>query len=239
MAHVAKFNRGALGHVLAVYDRSTDRLGDNIDPQRTCLNYNLAQADQPKKQLDYIHDRLKEVKLQNRKDVNVLCDWVVTAPKSLPEQELEPFFRACYAFLTGKYGTHNVVSAYVHMDEMTPHMHYAFIPVVPDKKHLGQEKVSAKEAITIFDLRTFHQDLQDYVESALGHDVGILNGATKDGNKAIAELKRGAALQTLAEANEEATRIISEAQEQSRAILAAAREEAEKIRAEATGFTGE
>ena len=38
----------------------------------------------------------------------------------------------------------NVISAYVHFDEVTPHMHYAFVPVVEDKKK-GGYKLSAKK----------------------------------------------------------------------------------------------
>ena len=73
----------------------------------------------------------------------------------------------------------NVISAYVHFDEVTPHMHYAFVPVVEDKKK-GGYKLSAKEAITREDLRTFHKDLSNHMERVFGRDVGILNEATKE-----------------------------------------------------------
>ena len=33
--------------------------------------------------LDFLHQRLSEVKVHNRKDVNVMVDWVVTLPQSL------------------------------------------------------------------------------------------------------------------------------------------------------------
>ena len=42
-----------------------------------------------------------------------------------------------------RYGKENVISAYVHFDEVTPHMHY-FVPVVEDKKK-GGYKLSAKK----------------------------------------------------------------------------------------------
>lgn len=195
MAHVAKFTRGAMGHMLSHYDRSKTP-GDNIDTSRTALNYNLAAEQQPLSQLDFIHQRLQNVKLQNRKDVKVLCDWVVTAPKDLP-QELQPqFFKETYEYLASKYGKNNVISAYVHNDEVTPHLHFAFIPVVEDRKK-GGLKVSAKECITRSDLQHFHEDLQHYLESKLQQPVNILNEATKNGNKSIAELKRGTAQQEL------------------------------------------
>lgn len=213
MAHVAKFSKGAMGHMLGHYDRSKDGLGDNVDQSRSELNYNLAEEYQPQKQLDFIHQRLSEVRVQKRADVNVLCDWVVTAPKDLPVEELKPFFEAAHAFLAGKYGKENVVSAYVHMDETTPHLHFAFIPVVPDKRK-GGFKVSAKECITRAELKTFHTDLQVRIEKDLGHPVAILNGMTRDGNKSIDDLKRQSAIERLQEVTEKASRIVSKTLEE-------------------------
>lgn len=199
MAHVAKYAKAAIGHLCNHYGRSEDmdkagyviRGNENIDPSRTHLNYNLA-AHQELAQLEFIHRRLSEVHVHNRKDVNVLCDWVVTVPKDLlqehPDQE-GAFFRATYRFLEERYGKENVVSAWVHKDETTPHIHFAFMPVVEDKKR-GGEKLSAKERITKNDLQTFHQELELYVSRELQLEVHIQNEATKDGNKTVTELKR-------------------------------------------------
>lgn len=192
MAHIAKFTRGAMGHMLQHYDRTKEPPGENIDTERTHLNYNLASDIQPLEQLDFIHKRLSEVKVQNRKDVKVLCDWVVTVPKDLPQEQHAKFFQETYNYLAAKYGKDNVISAYVHKDEVTPHLHFAFIPVVEDKKR-GGLKVSAKECITRSDLQHFHPDLEKHLTAALGCPVSILNGATREGNRSIAELKRGTA----------------------------------------------
>lgn len=96
------------------------------------------------------------------------------------------------------------------MDETTPHMHYAFVPVVEDKKK-GGYKLSAKEAVNRKDLQTFHNDLSKHMELAFGKDIGILNEATKEGNKSIAELKRGAAQEKLRVAQEELQKIAQNA----------------------------
>ena len=191
MAHIEKFNRAAIGHMLAHYDRGAERIGNEcVDRTRSHLNYNLAAELQPKRQGDFIKQRCSEVKVQNRKDVNLMCTWIVTVPKDLPENEHEQFFKTTFDFLSDRYGKENVISAYVHMDETTPHMHFAFIPVVPDKKKQGKFKVSAKERINRFELCSFHFELEQALSAALGHSVGILNGATKDGNKSVTRLKR-------------------------------------------------
>jgi hypothetical protein len=127
-----------------------------------------------------------------------MCDWVVTAPKTLKFDDYEIFFKTTYDFLTARYGLKNVISAYVHMDEVQPHLHFAFVPVAKDKKK-GDFKVSAKEVITKIDLKTFHQDLSDVMQKHFGRDIGILNEATQDGNRSIIDLKRQTAIKEIEE----------------------------------------
>lgn len=200
MAHVKKYTMSAVGHMANHYGRSDVgqaaeyiiRGNENIDPNLTPLNYNLAAEDQQLPQVDFIHKRMGEIRVQKRADVNVLCDWVITQPKELPTDRSRDFFESVYAFMRDRYGERNVISAYVHMDETTPHMHFAFMPIVADRRR-GGEKLCAKELLTRKELQTFHNDLQNAVERDLGIEVHLLNGATQDGNKSITELKRALA----------------------------------------------
>ena len=206
MAHIEKYNRAAVGHLIAHYDRQAENIGnESVDRTRSYLNYNLAAELQPMKQGDFIKQRCSEVKVQKRKDVNVMCTWVLTAPKDLPVNEQAAFFKAAFDFMADRYGRENVISAYVHMDETTPHMHFAFVPVVEDKKK-GGFKVSAKERIDRKELRSFHQELDQAVSAVLGHSVSILNDATKMGNLTIAKIKQATALAAIQEAEEQRIR---------------------------------
>lgn len=205
MANYTKFTKGAMGHMTKHYERGKDSEGQyvkfgnqEIDTTRSHMNYNLAPQHN---QLEFIHERLKEVYCLNRKDVNVMCSWVVTAPKDLDKGMEERFFQETYKFLEEKYDKNNVVSAFVHKDEVTPHMHFCFLPVVYDKKK-KREKVSAKECVTRSDLQQFHEQLQTYLfERGIG--CTIINEATLEGNKAIQELKRGTAIEKLTEVLQE------------------------------------
>ena len=198
MANAAKYNGGQTGGLTRHYERHKKEDGEyqlfknqDIDTSRSHLNYNLA-PERDGGQLAFIKQRCSEVKCQNRADVNVMVSWVVTAPKGLSEEECERFFQESYKFLNDRYGQgtdKNVISAYVHRDENQPHMHYAFVPVVTDKKK-GHEKVSAKEAVARYDLQTFHPDLDEHMTAVFGRDIGVMNEATKDGNKTIEELKQ-------------------------------------------------
>lgn len=198
MAHVAKFTRGTCGLLARHYERYKDKehpeevkyKNQDIDSERTHLNYNLAPMRQ---QMPYLKKRLKEVHCLDRDNVNVMCDWVVTAPKELPAEHQREFFEVCYKHLEEKYGEKNVISAYVHMDENQPHMHFAFVPVVYDVKK-DREKVSAKEALNRSQLKRFHPELQEVIdkwidEKEYDFECNVLNGATENGNKTIEELK--------------------------------------------------
>lgn len=220
VAHMMKHTKASCGHMFAHFDRKAEHISnENLDRTRTHLNYNLA-THQQMDQGEFVRQRCSEVHCQNRKDINVMVSWVITAPKDLPEAEHKAFFQACYDFCKKRYGLENVVSAYVHMDEVTPHMHFAFVPVVRTFKQnrknpnisIEWDKVSAKECVNRYDLQSFHTDLQKYVQRELGHEVNILNEATKEGNKSIEELKRKSATERLQEANIEASKIVSEAQ---------------------------
>lgn len=198
MAHVQKNNRVATGHLFDHYGRNAEdekyRSNDSIDPERTCLNYNL--APNKESQEERLAQRLSEVKVLKRKDVNVMCSWVVTAPKDLDVKQEKEFFKETYKFLKDRYGGEkNVISAYVHKDETSPHMHFAFVPVTIDKKK-NIEKVSAKEVVTKLDLQSFHDDLQKHLDKAKIR-CNVLNGATKEGNRSIKELKRSTAKEEL------------------------------------------
>lgn len=208
MAHVQKNTIVATGHLFNHYGRNAEdekykylyRSNDSIDPERTHLNYNLAPSD--KTQGERLNERLSQVKVLKRKDVNVMCSWVVTAPKDLPVEQEKEFFKETYNFLSNRYGGEkNVISAYVHKDETTPHMHFAFVPVTIDKKK-GIEKVSAKEVLTKLELKSFHTDLENHLKSK-GIKCSILNEATREGNKSVAELKRNTAMETVNKLNKD------------------------------------
>ena len=211
MAHVAKYPAAAIGNMANHYGRVAGdgkvRGNEYIDPSRTKLNYNLA-SHQTMGQVEFIRQRCSQVRMQQRRDVNVMACWVITAPKDLPESRQRDFFKASYDFLSHRYGEENVVSSFVHMDETTPHMHFAFVPVAEDKRR-GGFKVSAKEVLTRSDLRSFHEDLSKHVQKCLGFEVSILNGATKEGNRSMEELKREFAAQQLVEARQTAEAVHS------------------------------
>lgn len=193
MAHVAKYTRGAINGLTNHWDRKTENHSNkDIDNERTYLNYDLCEKEGDT--LTRLQERLDQVYCLNRKDVNICADWVVTLPKSLSEKrtdEQRRFFEETYAFLCERYGgERNVLSANVHNDESTPHMHFAFLPVAWDPKKY-RERVSAKIVVNRSDLRTFHDDLDAHLKQKIPHIYreGILNDKTI-GLDTVEDIKR-------------------------------------------------
>ena len=128
MAHCEKYTKADVTGMFIHYERTPGHSLSNkdIDPERSYLNYNAAADDQPLPQRRFLANRLKQIKTNNRKNQNVVCDWVVTQPRDVKDEDSQAFFQAAYKFMSDRYGKENVVSAYVHMDEIgqTPHMHF-------------------------------------------------------------------------------------------------------------------
>lgn len=196
--NIQKYTKEASGHLFKHFERAKDKNGNytkfgnrDIDLSKTFLNYNVA-PNRGMSQTDYLNKRLSEVYHLKRKDVNVMCSWGITAPDDLPDEKLHSFFKSAYNFMAARYGEENVISAYVHLDENTEkghaHMHFAFIPVVYDKKK-ERYKVSAKDVINKKELQVIHKEAEACISKSLKSSVHLLNGTTKQGNRTIAELK--------------------------------------------------
>lgn len=167
MAHAAKYTQNQIGHLLNHYNRDKekdcDRSNQNIDKELTHNNYNLMERD--KTPQEYYEERLSDVWHIQRDNINTMCSWVISLPEKWQGDE-RPFFNECVNFLNDRYGRENCIGAFVHVDERTPHLHYAFIPVVRDNnpKHEQEYRLNAKKVISRNELQHFHKDLQDHLK---------------------------------------------------------------------------
>jgi hypothetical protein len=191
MAHLKKNTRGAVPGLAVHFERKTDHhTNKEIDVSKTYLNQDLM-AD-GSDMLSRFNARLNDVYCMKRDDVKALATWIVTLPEELTEASYEQqsaFFEATTNFLNERYGQENAVAAVVHYDETTPHLHYAFVPVVFDDKK-ARYKVSAKEVLTRHDLQTFHDDLDQHLKKVLPfYEQGILNNKTLPFEN-VAEIKK-------------------------------------------------
>lgn len=192
MAHLKKNTRGAVPGLAVHFERKTDHhTNKEIDVSKSYLNQDLM-AD-GSDMLSRFNARLNDVYCMKRDDVKALATWIVTfLPEEIAEAPYEQqsvFFEATTNFLNERYGQENAVAAVVHYDETTPHLHYAFVPVVFDDKK-SRDKVSAKEVLTRHDLQTFHEDLDQDLKKVLPfYEHGILNNKTLPFEN-VAEIKK-------------------------------------------------
>lgn len=165
MANVEKYDFSQISGLLKHLDRTFS--SENVDSERTHLNYNLAQNQNAK---EHLKELLSNVHHINRKNLKVACDIVITCPQNVPERLREDFFKKTYEFMVNRYGSNtgllnksdNVLSAYVHNDEKSPHLHFCFAPIRFDEKK-GYSKFDCKNIINRQDLRTLHTDFQNYM----------------------------------------------------------------------------
>lgn len=190
MASVEKFTAHAVVNQLRhVERRIANPSNKDINLEKKHLNYSLS-PDRGMSSYDYFKERKSQLYCYGRDDLKVMAGWIVTAPNDLPSEQYEAFFQATHNFLIERYGESNCIQSIVHSDESgQPHLHYCFIPAVPDKKH-GGEKICANDVINPKELRNFHPALQRYLKSK-GIDANIQTGITKKqgGNKSVREMK--------------------------------------------------
>ena len=202
--HYAKYTQTGLANLIAHYERKNNDTREyenkNIDKDKTHLNYDLAKDPEDDRTGYQKHkDRLAEVYHLNRSDVNTMFDIVITLPKDY-DGDPQTFFTNCKEFFDLLYGKENCIGAWVHMDEKSPHMHYASIPVIPNKDYGVEGKkskdykyrVNAKKVICRKELQRVHPDLQKFLrEKEPNRTINIINGevARNKGNRTVNELK--------------------------------------------------
>lgn len=126
---------------------------ENIDKDKSYLNYSIKS---PKYRYDKEFDRLKEeynLKGQIKVVSNIACEYIITSDKQffdeIGEEETKRYFETAYNFVAEykNLGEQYIMSAKVHMDEETPHMHLVFLPVVhtTDRKGNNIDKLACSE----------------------------------------------------------------------------------------------
>ena len=125
----------------------------NIDKEKSYLNYSIKSPQYSyEKEFDLMREKYK-LKGQIKVVSNIACEYIITSDKeffeTIGEEETKRYFETAYQFVTQykDLGEQYIMSAKVHMDEETPHMHLIFLPVVhtKDKKGNDIDKLACSE----------------------------------------------------------------------------------------------
>lgn len=170
VAHMEKIDRKALKGIQIHNQRERDsNTNFDIDKSKSCLNYDLKNPIKVNYN-DLVKKRISELNLKRavRSDAVLVCSWNLGSDKDfflkLDELEQKRFFEESYNFFKNRYGEENVVSAVVHLDERTPHMHFCHVPVTKDGR------LSCKSLYNKTELRNVQTDYTEYMRDC-GFDL--------------------------------------------------------------------
>lgn len=148
----------------------------DIDLSKTHLNYDLVESNFNLYQR--IKKRVEEVRENSRIQKNSVVDVsnIITLNKEQFEEwgedKSKEYFREVYNYFCNEFGEENVVSAKVHMDETTPHMHLHFVPI-------KDGKLQCRSVLNQSRFNKVHTNVPKYLQEK-GFNVVRGNGKTKE-----------------------------------------------------------
>ena len=180
--------------------RNKNYSNDNIDKEKSYLNYSIKS---PQYSYEKEFDRIREkynLKGQIKTVSNIACEYIITSDhdffEKIGEEETKRFFETAYKFVV-KYkdlGEQYIMSAKVHRDEQTPHMHLIFLPVVhtTDKKGNSIDKLACSE---FWKAKDSYRQLQDafykyMVENGFDLQRGLPKEETNRQHYSVEEYKK-------------------------------------------------
>ena len=166
--------------------RNKNYSNDNIDKEKSYLNYSLKN---PKYSYEKEFDRIREkynLKGQIKTVSNIACEYIITSDKEffekIGENETKRYFETAYQFVCEykNLGEQYILSAKVHMDEQSPHMHLVFLPVVhtKDKKENNIDKLACSE---FWKAKDSYRQLQNaFYDYMISHNFELERGLPKE-----------------------------------------------------------
>lgn len=173
VVHMQKFTRGGIRGIQSHNQREKPpKTNPDIDLSRSWENYDLVNP----RNVNYnreITSRIEQFRKGQRavrKDAVVLCNFIITSDqdffRNLSSEKTRKFFEEALGFFAYRYGAENIISAQVHMDETTPHMHLGLVPITADGR------LSAKSLFTPRELQRLQTDFALHVGTPWGLERG-------------------------------------------------------------------
>lgn len=148
--HAENYKKGAVGALEKHNFRKNETYSNkDIDHTRTKDNVILKMPE-----VSQYQDTKSMIEQRATNQVRSTSIWqtefIISSDQSffqeLPMEEQNRFFRDAYNYLSGEFGSQNVVCAVVHYDETTPHMHFDFVPMTETDK-LSRKEVMTRERL--------------------------------------------------------------------------------------------
>ena len=140
------------GPLEAHHERKKEQYASNpdIDTSRSKYNFHIVKPDG--RYYHFIQSRIEQARCRTRKDSTRFVDTLITASpeffKGKSPKEIAAYFQRAADFLIDRVGRENIVSAMVHMDEKTPHLHLVFVPLTKDNRLCAKEIIGNRANLT-------------------------------------------------------------------------------------------
>ena len=148
----AKYKGPEIGRIEAHDERTKEKYASNpdVDTSRSRLNFHLV-----KPQRSYraeAEKQISEAGCRARKDSVRVVETLITASPEFFQgkkpRDVKEFFEYALEFIQIKQSTETIISAVVHVDEKTPHMHLCFVPLTDDGRLSAKDIVGNKKKLT-------------------------------------------------------------------------------------------
>ena len=144
------------GQTISMIEAHNERMKEayasnpDIDIQRSNLNYHPINPNG--RYLGEVDRLIQSSGCRVRKDSVKMIEALITASPEFFEgkkpREVKAFFDRALEFMKSKQAPDTYISAVVHVDEKTPHMHFCFVPLTPDNRLSAKEIVGNKKKLT-------------------------------------------------------------------------------------------
>ena len=140
---------------------------------RSHLNFHLVTPQ--RKYRAEVEKQITEAGCRTRSDSVRVVEALVTASpeffKGKKKGEIKAYFQEALDFIREHQDPKTIISAVVHMDEKTPHMHLCFIPLTADKRLSAKEIVGNKKKLTQWQDRFWEHMVKKYPDLERGESA--------------------------------------------------------------------
>ena len=147
----AKYKGPEISRIEAHNERTKEKYASNpdVDTSRSHLNYHLIEPKGHYRQ--EVEQQIAEAGCRTRSDSVRLVETLITGSpeffKGKTEKQIKAYFQHALSFLTQHQRPETFVSAVVHLDEKTPHMHVTFVPLTEDNRLTAKEIIGNKRKL--------------------------------------------------------------------------------------------
>ena len=148
----AKYKGPTVSRIEAHNERTKETYASNPDIKAELSKHNFHPVVPQGKYRDISNRIIREAGCRIRKDSVTAVEVLITASPEFFEKksrkEIREFFDYAVEFMKSKQNPDTYISAVVHVDEKTPHMHLCFVPITADGRLSAKEIIGNKKRLT-------------------------------------------------------------------------------------------